>query len=101
MTETKKNVNRPERLPLLAVRDVVMFPHMVLPLSVGRPKSVKAIEASMAQHSKMLMVVAQKEVAVEDPKAEDIYRAVQAPRNRRATPTAATTISPTLPAGSL
>ena len=39
MTELKKAAApRPERLPLLAVRDVVMFPHMVLPLSVGRPK---------------------------------------------------------------
>ena len=64
---------RPARLPLLAVRDVVMFPYMVLPLSVGRPKSVKAIEAAMAKHGKWLVVAAQKDVAVEDPKAEDVY----------------------------
>ena len=42
MSEVKKAPARPSRLPLLAVRDVVVFPHMVLPLSVGRPKSVKA-----------------------------------------------------------
>ena len=47
----------PARLPLLAVRDVVVFPHMVLPLSVGRAKSVKALEAAMRQE-KLLCVVA-------------------------------------------
>ena len=73
MTEAKKSPPRPVRLPLLAVRDVVVFPHMVLPLSVGRPKSVKAIEAAMSDHSKLLCVVAQKDVAIEDPKAEEVY----------------------------
>ncbi|HEX4047633.1 MAG TPA: endopeptidase La, partial [Elusimicrobiota bacterium] len=75
MSEPRKPAApRPERLPLLAVRDVVMFPYMVLPLSVGRPKSVKAIEAAMAKHGKLLVVAAQKDVGVEDPKAEDVYR---------------------------
>jgi ATP-dependent Lon protease len=75
MSEPKKaSPPRPARLPLLAVRDVVMFPHMVLPLSVGRPKSVKAIESAMAKHGKLLVVAAQKEMAVEDPKADDVYR---------------------------
>ena len=64
---------RPTKLPLLAVRDVVVFPHMVLPLSVGRPKSVKAIEAAMKDHSKFLCVVAQKDVTIEDPKADDVF----------------------------
>jgi ATP-dependent Lon protease len=70
----KKETPRPARLPLLAVRDVVMFPHMTLPLSVGRPKSVKAIEAAMAKHDKLLVVAAQKDVGVEDPKADDVYK---------------------------
>jgi len=75
MSEPKKAaLPRPARLPLLAVRDVVMFPHMVLPLSVGRPKSVKAIEAAMAKHGKLLVVAAQKDVGVEDPKADDVYK---------------------------
>ena len=74
MSEAKKTPpSRPTRLPLLAVRDVVVFPHMVLPLSVGRPKSVKAIEAAMKDHLKYLCVVAQKDVTVEDPKTEDVY----------------------------
>ncbi|MBI4062152.1 MAG: endopeptidase La, partial [Elusimicrobia bacterium] len=63
----------PTRLPLLAVRDVVVFPHMVLPLSVGRPKSVKAIEAAMKSHARFLCVVAQRDVAVEDPRPEDVF----------------------------
>ncbi|MBI3289383.1 MAG: endopeptidase La, partial [Elusimicrobia bacterium] len=46
---------------------------MIQPLSVGRPKSVKAIEAAMKDHAKLLCVVAQKDVTIEDPKAEDIY----------------------------
>ncbi len=70
----KKPLPRPARLPLLAVRDVVVFPHMVLPLSVGRPKSVKAIEAAMAAHGKLLAVVAQKDVGVEDPGPQDVYQ---------------------------
>jgi ATP-dependent Lon protease len=74
MSEVKKAAPRPNKLPLLAVRDVVMFPHMVLPLSVGRPKSVKAIEAAMAGHDKFLVVAAQKDVSIEDPKAEDVYK---------------------------
>ncbi len=74
MSEPKKtSPSRPPRLPLLAVRDVVVFPHMVLPLSVGRPKSVKAIEAAMKDHAKFLCVVAQKDVTVEDPKTEDVF----------------------------
>jgi len=52
----------------LAVRDLVVFPHMVLPLSVGRSKSIKALEAAMAA-GKLLAVVAQKDVSVEDPGA--------------------------------
>ena len=73
MSDAKKTPARPARLPLLAVRDVVVFPHMVLPLSVGRPKSVKAIEAAMKDHLKYLCVVAQKDVTIEDPKPEDVY----------------------------
>ncbi len=62
----------PSRLPLLAVRDVVVFPHMVLPLSVGRAKSVKALEAAMRQ-DKLLCVVAQKQSQLEDPQPGDLF----------------------------
>ncbi len=64
----------PERtsLPLLPLRDVVVFPHMVIPLFVGRPKSIKALEAAM-EGGKSIMLVAQKNAAKDEPSAEDIY----------------------------
>ncbi|HAM35872.1 MAG TPA: endopeptidase La [Elusimicrobia bacterium] len=65
---------RPIHLPLLAVRDLVVFPHMVLPLSVGRAKSVKALEAAMSESAKLLAVVAQKDVQIEDPQAKDVFQ---------------------------
>src|SRR5258708_2978501 len=59
-------------LPLLPLRDVVVFPHMVIPLFVGRPKSIKALEAAMAER-KDVVLVAQKSAAKDEPNAEDLY----------------------------
>ncbi len=59
-------------LPLLPLRDVVVFPHMVIPLFVGRPKSIKALETAM-EAGKSIMLVAQKNAAKDEPSAEDIY----------------------------
>jgi ATP-dependent Lon protease len=59
-------------LPLLPLRDVVVFPHMVIPLFVGRPKSIKALEAAM-EAGKSILLVAQKSAAKDDPEAEDLY----------------------------
>ena len=61
------------QLPLLPLRDVVVFPHMVIPLFVGRPKSIKALEAAMEQ-GKSIMLAAQKAAAKDEPSAEDIYQ---------------------------
>jgi ATP-dependent Lon protease len=74
MSATVLTKKRPAKLPLLAVRDVVVFPYMMLPLSVGRAKSIRALEAAMKDADKLLAVVAQKDVQLEDPKAEDLYR---------------------------
>lgn len=60
------------KLPLLPLRDVVVFPHMVIPLFVGRPKSIKALEAAMEQ-GKSILLSAQKTAAKDDPAAQDIY----------------------------
>ncbi len=60
-------------LPLLPLRDVVVFPHMVIPLFVGRPKSIKALEMAM-ETNKQIMLVAQKSAAKDEPEAEDLYR---------------------------
>ncbi|WP_428852913.1 endopeptidase La [Imbroritus primus] len=59
-------------LPLLPLRDVVVFPHMVIPLFVGRPKSIKALEAAM-EVGKNIMLVAQKTAAKDEPTDKDLY----------------------------
>ena len=64
--------NTPAQLPLLPLRDVVVFPHMVIPLFVGRPKSIKALEAAM-EAGKSIVLVAQKSAAKDDPAPEDLY----------------------------
>ena len=62
----------PITLPLLPLRDVVVFPHMVIPLFVGRPKSIKALEAAM-EAGRQIMLVAQKAAGKDEPKAEDLF----------------------------
>src|SRR5258708_32822394 len=59
-------------LPLLPLRDVVVFPHMVIPLFVGRPKSIKALDMAM-DAGKHILLVAQKQAAKDDPGADDLY----------------------------
>lgn len=63
----------PDKLPILPVRDIVIFNNMIIPLFIGREKSMRAVEAAMA-NSRYLLVVAQKEESIEDPQAEDLYR---------------------------
>ena len=62
----------PTTLPLLPLRDVVVFPHMVIPLFVGRPKSIKALDVAM-EAGKHILLVAQKSAAKDEPSAEDLY----------------------------
>ena len=62
----------PVKLPLLPLRDVVVFPHMVIPLFVGRPKSIKALEMAM-EAGKHIMLVAQKSAAKDEPGFNDLY----------------------------
>ncbi|MCB2034390.1 MAG: LON peptidase substrate-binding domain-containing protein, partial [Ottowia sp.] len=62
----------PIDLPLLPLRDVVVFPHMVIPLFVGRPKSIKALETAMAA-DRQIMLVAQKAAAKDEPTASDMF----------------------------
>ncbi|EGJ12463.1 MULTISPECIES: endopeptidase La [Rubrivivax] len=62
----------PITLPLLPLRDVVVFPHMVIPLFVGRPKSIKALEAAM-ESGRQIMLVAQKAAGKDEPKADDMF----------------------------
>ena len=62
----------PIDLPLLPLRDVVVFPHMVIPLFVGRPKSIKALELAM-ESERRIMLVAQKTAAKDEPSVDDMF----------------------------
>ena len=64
--------SEPIELPLLPLRDVVVFPHMVIPLFVGRPRSIKALEVAM-EAGKSIMLVAQRSAGKYDPAADDVY----------------------------
>lgn len=68
-----KSVDIPKVLPMLPVRDIVIFPSMVLPLAVGREKSIKALEQAMTS-TRHIFVVTQKNVQIEDPSPNDIYQ---------------------------
>ena len=65
-------INIPEELPLLAVRDIVVFPNMILPLFVGRESSILAIEAALAQ-DRLIFLVTQHDPEIDDPQPTDIY----------------------------
>src|SRR5712692_11168176 len=61
------------RVPLLPLRDIIVFPHMVVPLFVGRQKSIKALEEAMNKQ-KFILLAAQREAKTNDPAEDDIYR---------------------------
>src|SRR5436309_14824698 len=63
----------PNQYPLLPLRDVVVFPHMVIPLFVGGPKAIKATAIAM-EAGKSILLVAQKSAARDEPTAEDLYK---------------------------
>ena len=63
------NINK---VPVLPLRDIVVFPHMVVPLFVGRDKSVKALESVM-KGDKKIMLITQKSASVDDPKKNDLF----------------------------
>ena len=76
MTESKKRVKAGSGttdMPVLPLRDVVVFPHMVIPLFVGRDKSIRALEAAM-EGDKQILLVAQKAAETDDPGAEDLFQ---------------------------
>jgi len=62
-----------ENIPILPLRDVVVYPHMVIPLFVGREKSILALESAM-KGDKRIMLVAQRQAEVDDPRQDDLYR---------------------------
>jgi len=61
-----------ERLPMIPIRDVVVFPHMMIPFVIGRPTSVRALEFAL-EGSKRVFLATQMDASVDEPKASDIY----------------------------
>jgi ATP-dependent Lon protease len=72
-TAVTEPVVAPVGVPVLPLRDVVVYPHMVIPLFVGREKSIHALDAAM-RTDKRIMLVAQKQADVDDPKLDDLHR---------------------------
>jgi ATP-dependent Lon protease len=69
---TSQIVEAPDMLPVLPLRDVVVYPHMVIPLFVGREKSIVALEQAM-KINKQILLLAQKQADVDDPQPDDLY----------------------------
>jgi len=72
MSEEVTDVTNIAEIPVLALRDVVVYPQMVIPLFVGREKSIRCLDIAM-EHDKQVFLVAQKDAAVDDPMADDVY----------------------------
>ena len=73
MSNTTLLPELPVQLPLLPLRDVVIFPHMVIPLFVGRPRSIAALEEAVETSNKRIVLVAQKAANKDEPLPEDVY----------------------------
>lgn len=71
-SDKNENQKIPDTLPMLPVRDIILYPAMVLPLAVGREKSVRALEEAMATN-RLIFVVTQKNIQIEDPTPDDIF----------------------------
>ena len=64
---------RPSEIPVLPLRDVVVFPGMVIPLFIGRPKSIRALELAI-KDDRRIILVAQQNSSLDEPKEEDLYQ---------------------------
>jgi len=72
MGSRDKKLQVPKELPILMLRDIVVFPYMVIPLFVGREKSMNAIDFSLSSH-RMILLLSQKNMEIEEPKREDVH----------------------------
>ncbi len=70
--DTLPEPQNPTTFPVLPLRDIVIFPHMVTPLFVGRPRSIHALEWAM-EHDKLVLLVTQRDPKTDDPLADDLY----------------------------
>jgi len=72
MKEELSNIEIPTTLPILPVRDIVIFPYMIIPLFIGRDISIRAIDSALSSN-KMVLLVTQRDVNVENPTIDDLY----------------------------
>src|SRR5512136_597263 len=72
LEEQSQKLQVPPKLPVLLLRDVVIFPYMIAPLFVGREKSKNAIDLALSTN-RMVLLLTQKDMEVEEPKREDVY----------------------------
>lgn len=72
MSDSDQKIISNDSLPVLPLRDIVVFPHMIVPLFVGRDKSIRALEEAMAK-DKNILLVAQKDAQIDDPEPEEIH----------------------------
>ena len=71
-SDIQQSIEIPKKIPLLPIRDIVVFPYMVLPLFVGREMSIKAIETAL-EGNRMIFLASQKDINVENPSPSDLY----------------------------
>ena len=71
-TEAEQQLQIPDELPLLPLRDIVIYPFMIVPLFVSREKSIRAVDEALGQH-RMILLTCQKDLDKEEPQEEDLY----------------------------
>ncbi len=69
-----EQIEIPQSLPLLPVRDIVVFPYMIIPLFVGRDSSIKSVEEALARSDRLILLASQKDISDEHPSSDGIYR---------------------------
>src|SRR3954454_15639128 len=69
-----EQIEIPKTLPMLPVRDIVVFPYMIIPLFVGRDSSIRSVEESLARADRLILLSSQKEISDEHPSPDGIYK---------------------------
>ena len=69
-----EQVEIPQNLPMLPVRDIVVFPYMIIPLFVGRDSSIKSVEEALSRSDRLILLASQKEISDEHPSPDGIYK---------------------------
>src|SRR5580658_4444213 len=69
-----EQIQVPDSLPMLPVRDIVVFPYMIIPLFVGRDSSIKSVEEALSRSDRLILLASQKEISDEHPSPEGIYK---------------------------